>query len=518
MAVAGMLFERQFERLYFAVERIAGQLAYADEDQRRYLCDELDALRAMGSGFFDLWVSFEDQVQDLLEEYGAPGGASHGASGAQDAAPQARVRIGREAQLTAADQSVAPKTRTSAAPTGRSPQNWIDGTSSLLDTADGLQLFRKGLGYFDLFMFEESKRAFAGILERDPDLAVARLYLALCHLSSGEAAEAERQLSVVERSSAEEALLSAAREAKAQLYAASGRFLEAAQELQSVVLARPGDGDAHFNAAVCFFAVADYKRAAGHARRAMELSPGDVQAWRVHGAAQFEAGKTAMAVDAYRQAVILSPNEGDILCEAAQVLRHAGQHDEAAALYEQALTSDARDARAITGLAWIALERREPVKAVGLLKKAVCLDPNSERRLGQLGYGLCLADRLDESERVFSALLRSHAHPLVPLSGLARVAVLRGDRSTAIALLRRVLLLDDHRAKVHGLTELARIFADRRKWRAALRCLSTALAMDARDRDALLCLGSVLQAAGIDTADGLPDTGVIGGVQTEARD
>lgn len=501
MAVAGMLFQRQFERLYFAVERIAGQLQYADEDQRRYLCDELGALREMGSGFFDLWVSFEDQVQELLEEYAAP-------ETTLDTDWEALVRVGLDAHPTAPGKRGSANVRTPGASI-RPTRNWMDGTSSLLDTADGLHLFRKGVGYFDLFMFEESKRAFVRILELAPDLAVARLYLALCHMSSGETAEAERQLSFVELLSGEEALLTAAREAKAQLHADQGRYPEAAQELLGVVQARPEDANAHFNAAVCFFAEGDYERAGGHARRAVELVPADAQAWRVYGAAQFEAAKTAAAATAYRQAVILSPQEGDILCEAAQVLRRTGQFDEATLLYRRALAADAGDARAITGLAWIALERREPGEAVCLLKKAACLDPGSEQRLGQLGYVLCLDGRLDESERLFSSLLRSNAQALVALSGLARVAALRGDRRTAIAFLRRALRLDDDSAKVHALTELARIFADQRKWRWALRCLSAALAIDARDRDALVCLGSVLQASGVDTVDGLLDTGVI---------
>ena len=501
-----MLFQQQFERLYFAVERIAGQLEYADEQQRRYLCEELGALRKMGSQFLDLWISFEDRVSDLTEKY------SVADAGLPPFSPEAALKNENPAGAFATDGSgqtaFVPGSGLAEADV-RPPSAWPDGPASLLDTADGLRLFRKGIGYFDLFMFDESKRAFARILELDPQLAVARLYLALCHLSGGEEKEAERQLSLVEWSTDDELLIIAAREAKAQIHVAGGRFLEAAKELLRVLQARPDYSDAQFNAALCFYALGDHRRAAEHARRAIELSPADAQAWRVYGAAQFEAARSAGAIKAYRQALILSPHAPDILCETAYVLRYSGHFDEADGLYRRALTIRATDTRAMAGLAWIALERKEHTQAVGLLKKAVCLEPHNEERLGQLGYALCLDGRLEEAERLFQSLLKQSSQPLLPLSGLARVAALRGEARQAVAYLRRVMDLGDDRSKVHGLTELARLFAHQGRWRRSLRCLAAALSIDRSDRDALVFLGIVMRASGIESADRLLNSGMI---------
>ncbi|MFD2612056.1 tetratricopeptide repeat protein [Paenibacillus gansuensis] len=50
--------------------------------------------------------------------------------------------------------------------------------------------FRKGQGYFKLLMFHESVRYFSEVIRKQPDFVLARLYLALSYLKTGDLNEA----------------------------------------------------------------------------------------------------------------------------------------------------------------------------------------------------------------------------------------------------------------------------------------------------------------------------------------
>lgn len=453
-----MLFQRQFERLYFAVERIAHQLESADPDQRAYLVEELTALREMGSQFFDLWVGFEDRIQELVEDF-----------------------AGQEAF-------------------GHAAQSMETGPIGVLAPAE---LFRKGIGYFDLSMFAESQAAFARMVEIDPEFTVGRLYLGLSQLANRDWEAAERQLTLVELTAGVPLLAVAACEAKANLYAERGMHAEALRELRRVLAQKPEYVDAHVNAAVCAYAVQDYAGAVKHASRATELAPDDAQAWRLLGASLHASGQFQKAWRAYREAALLAPGHAAIQTESGHAAFAADRQDAAQARFRRALALAGRDGRALSGLAHVAEHQGDYGTAVALLKKAISLNRKDPAVLTQLGWALCVGGRLCEAERVFLSLEEAGQGGRMARSGRARIAALQGDLDGARSLLRTLLTeaaaQDSARDKAHALTELARIEASCGRIRTALRCLRAALRIDGSYRDALVCLGTVL------ARNGLPD-------------
>ena len=530
-----MLFQRQFERLYFAVRRIAGQLECADPEQRRYLCEELAALREMGSQFFDLWVAFEDQVQELFELYGGASGAEcpppaaalagsqppaadpRAAARLDDALPQHDARPVLQGALRAQGPAAA----------GHPPAEWPAADAQpLFDAAESARLFRRGVGYFDLLMFPESHDAFRRIVDMQPDFTVARLYLALCLLARGDGEAAERQLTLVTATADEPLLAVAAREARASLYASGGRPADALRELERVIADRPEYLDAHVNAAVCAYATGQYAAAARHAGRAAELAADDASAWRLYGAALYASGRREQARRAYRQAAALRPRHPDILIEAGRIALATGRLDEAERLFRRGADAAGPDARALSGLARVALERGDAGQAVALMKKWASSRPGDTDALSQLGWMLCAGGRLDEAERLFRHLLASEEDSSAAISGLARVAALRGDADGATALLRRLLRRGGAAVRAHALTEMGRIHAECGRPHQALRYLRAALAIDGSHRDALICLGAVTRAGAmdngqidhrqIDNGQAGPDTGARDGPRPDA--
>ncbi|MGB8954610.1 MAG: hypothetical protein WCC10_04505, partial [Tumebacillaceae bacterium] len=63
------MFEKPFQLLNRAVDRIEQQLEQADRDQRQILGEELIALRNACDKFVEQWLSFEERVSELSEEY-----------------------------------------------------------------------------------------------------------------------------------------------------------------------------------------------------------------------------------------------------------------------------------------------------------------------------------------------------------------------------------------------------------------------------------------------------------------
>ncbi|MGZ4032555.1 MAG: hypothetical protein ACXVDJ_08730 [Tumebacillaceae bacterium] len=63
------MFEKPFELLNRAVDRIEVQLATADVEQKRILGEELMALRGACDKFVEKWLSFEERVTELSEEF-----------------------------------------------------------------------------------------------------------------------------------------------------------------------------------------------------------------------------------------------------------------------------------------------------------------------------------------------------------------------------------------------------------------------------------------------------------------
>jgi tetratricopeptide (TPR) repeat protein len=95
--------------------------------------------------------------------------------------------------------------------------------------------------------------------------------------------------------------------------------------LERALQQSPDDATARLNLAI---ALSDQNRlpeAIGHALALLEEEPGHVGAWVTLGVAQARAGKTREALDAFRAAVDLDPNEGHALKNLGAMLAQQGQ-------------------------------------------------------------------------------------------------------------------------------------------------------------------------------------------------
>lgn len=496
-----MLFSQPFERLFRAVSRIAEQLKQADLDQRQYLTEELEALRALSNDVFELWLRFEDEVDALLEQYHPaevygsdahsphPGPAeNHPTSGE----PPAKAGSNPFSGFHAAD------TKTPAlAPQGAIPaSSFVADLGSAWETPAGVRLLRRGLGYFDLLMFPESIREFEQMVALDPGMVVARLYLALSYIAIDAFEEAETHLALVGATARDVVVQAAVHDATAQMYMKQQRYQNALNELEHVLAIQPQYSDAQINLAICAYSLGDYVKARRAAAGALQLSQDDALAWRLYGASSCAQGDLQEAHRGYRKACDLAPANTPVILEMAAVLTRLRRVQDAESLLRDLLSKGREPQSALKGLAEIALQNGQYDEAVGLLKKCGSLRRGADQSTDRLGWALYGANRLHEAKRAFERHLSANGANVSNLTGLARIAASEGNVSEARELLLRFTHHANPTWRAHGLTELGRLYLELGDTPRAIRYLQSALAVDRRQEDALTYLGIAKRAAG----------------------
>lgn len=492
-----MLFSQPFERLFRAVNRIAEQLRQADPDQRRYLIEELDALRAMSSDVFELWLRFEDEVDALLERYSPADASSSDADLTQP--------VGAGASAPTGDAPISTPHAPHAAVPALSPQNLIPAASFAADlgsawnTPVGFRLLRRGLGYFDLLMFPESIREFEQMVALAPDMVVARLYLALSYIATDAFENAETQLALVRATATDRILRAAVHDALAQLYMKQERIRDAQNELERVLAIQPEYGDVQVNLAICAYSLGDYAKARRAAAGAIQLAQDDALAWRLYAASAWAQGDLVEAHRGYRSVLRLMPANSGAVLEMAAILTQLNRVQDAESLLRELLDNGREPQSALKELAELALRTGDFGKAALLFKKCAALHHDADKFVDRLGWALYGAGRLEEARRAFERHLAVHGASVSNLTGLARIAASEGDTAAARELLARFTHHANPEWRAHGLAELGRLYQEMGASERAIRYLHSALSINRRQEDALLYLEMAQRAAGQET-------------------
>jgi tetratricopeptide (TPR) repeat protein len=178
--------------------------------------------------------------------------------------------------------------------------------------------------------------------------------------------------------------------------------------------------------------------------------PGTSPRLKQSAVACLRRGDFAAAIQAYKQALELDPNDGELKLGLAQALSLSGHHEESKGLYQALLTKGPDDADALEGL----------------------------------GYAFFRSDHPFEARAIFQRLLARH--PLNPefQTDLARVEARLGHYKHARAILSAVLSL--HPRQREARLQLAYVKLHQGRYAAALADFTQLLKVDPTDFEALL--------------------------------
>jgi arylsulfatase A-like enzyme/Tfp pilus assembly protein PilF len=171
---------------------------------------------------------------------------------------------------------------------------------------------------------------------------------------------------------------------------------------------------------------------------------GDIFARSVLASAYLQRGEYDRALEVYRRAVELEPNDEGLFLGIAAVRLALGELDESEQAIEQALVIQPQSAGAWVMRGRISVRRQDEQEALGHFEKAIELDPGATgpAAYGEIGLLHLRARRLEEAREAFRNALDIDALNGVAHAGLANVLIEEGNLDEAMRELSVALRFD----------------------------------------------------------------------------
>lgn len=454
------MFDKPFDQLFRALERIENQLASADHEQKKLLREELMALRSIGDRFVEKWLSFEEKIADLsdffdLENEPSPFRIPF-------------VPTGKSAQKL---QEV-PYSGTYEAPYAAKQDEAI------------FRSFRKGLGYFELLMFPDAIRELERAVALDGDFAIARLYLALGYYGKGEYEKAAQQLNLVAVGQRDPQILSMIHNTFGQIYAQRNDYGRAAQEFIQAAAYSPDFTDAYYNLGICQYRLQQPEEALVSFRKVLESDGRDWEAEQIVSMVWKQLGRIDEAHRHIEQAYHLNSSHFGVLIQFADLSQQIGQLDLARSLYNRARRFYPSRSEPFGGMGWIELRKGNVKEAALFFKKQLSLEPQNPHAHFNYGWLLLMQGEVAAAERIFQTLTEKHPDSDLSQIGLARVYQLQDKPHKAQQILNQMLLSPERSIRKVGHLQLGKWALEQGDYPHAIEQLQQALQLDRFSREA----------------------------------
>lgn len=329
--------------------RALTEAAQQDEDMRSVLLTRIGELGQHISNYLDEWLALEDEANELFE-------IISGFYEQQEMAQPAEEE------------------------TEDSFSNWFESeVDASLDES-----LRKGMAYFDLWLFSQASEILSAVTIIEPNNHVAKLFLAASETARGQFENALPLLSELLDASSDELLICAAFEIAAQGHFARNQLGDAVTCLQEVVARMPDYPDTWYNLGVCFSRQLDFTSAAGALCQALELNPDDVEARSLLADVYHRVGELDAAADVLMDGLERMPLQLGLVLKMAKTRSKQERFAESIRWYRRAIQLNPMETCVWTGYAGILLRLGKRNQAIAALKKHLSLSPNDADGTAQL--------------------------------------------------------------------------------------------------------------------------------------
>lgn len=506
------MFEKPFDLLNKAVDRIETQLTEADTDQRHILGEELIALRNACDKFVEQWLSFEERVTELGERYQLDLDGSLPTPELQDlqnklAALQSLNIFPQEPQAKKAAKPAETVSQEPAkgASTGKSKGKnppgvftWQVGDGMTMRPSDEhmVRSFRRAIGYFDLLMYPEAINEFKRVVEIDGEFLIARLYLAFGYLAQGNLEEADHQLNMIQADEEDEFLQATVHATYGHIYAEQEKYEQALVDFEAAAQLVPTFKDVNYNIACCHFNLGNLREALTHFQRALVLDHEDWESHRLCGLIWEQLGHRERAYRHLARSYDVNGAHEQVLIDFARLSELMGEKDQARALYKKALRYYPGSGPAYGGLGWLAMRDGDVDGAYALFKKQVSCDPKDRQGTFNIGWAAYQSKQYQTAEACFNKLLTKNKRDAHALAGLARTWSQMGKREAAKEQLLQLVAMEGNAEKKLGLYHLGRLALEEETYTQALRYFNAALVYDRDCLESLFYKGIAHYALG----------------------
>ncbi len=179
-------------------------------------------------------------------------------------------------------------------------------------------------------------------------------------------------------------------------------------------------------------------------QKVASLSPQDAGAQFNLGVAFKSAGQLEQAAKCYRQALVLNPRYLEALNNLGGVLRDLGQLDEAVQCYRQVLAIQPRSVSTLNNLGIVLKDIGQPDEAVQCYRQAIQLKPDYADAHYNLGNVFKEQKQFDQAVACYRQAVKFRPEFEEALTNLSSALRTLGDTETALLYANRVFEKDPH--------------------------------------------------------------------------
>jgi tetratricopeptide (TPR) repeat protein len=238
-------------------------------------------------------------------------------------------------------------------------------------------------------LIQDSIQHYDKAIALDSSFALAELNRATSSPTAREFFEhLNKAVSLADKASAGERLLILATEA-----GANGNVAKQKEYLEQLVGQFPNDERARFALGGYYFGQQDYPNAIAHYKKATELNPNYSTAFNILGYAYRQYEDYANSERAFKQYIVLIPNDPNPYDSYAELLLKIGRFDESIAQYRKAVSIDQNFVNSHFGIASALMYQDKSVAAIAELDKIMAkARSDAERRTAMFGKTVVYVD------------------------------------------------------------------------------------------------------------------------------
>jgi tetratricopeptide (TPR) repeat protein len=313
------MFLRYFELIFNSLEEIEKRFQEKPEEtQKEKLVHDVLKLRNTMDQCLKYWLSFEKRINALQQEYGFI---------LPDVLPDGfleEIKKNDEIESKNVDSDEQNK------------QN--NYTFVKLESEEGINSFRKGLGFWDLAMLEEAIKEFEKVVQLEPNFIFGHFCLGLAYSQKGLYNKAFRKLRLVKALSRDSSLNAFVHNAIGNIYAEEKEYYQALGEFMKAVEEDPYFSIAYYNMGAVYFNLRRYEEAISAFEKVKETSM-DWEVCYYLGKAYAITGELTKSLQNYKDALSLNSTEPKILFDMGVLYDLLGDKKNATYCYSRIINS-----------------------------------------------------------------------------------------------------------------------------------------------------------------------------------
>lgn len=338
-----------------------------------------------------------------------------------------------------------------------------------LDESDFLA-FQKGIGFFDLWMYDEAIIHLEKIITKYPDFNLARLYTAMTYFKKKEYSEARHEVLTMLKLSDDPALISLGHNILGMVYSFEQNYDQAIIHFHKAIDIKDNWNEPRFNLAIIFYKLKRYNEAINLLEGLYNNNPKDWEAILFLGKAYHQLQQFKKANEYFKKSYSIT-RQPFIIKQIADYFEKRRNFQQAAYWYKKWLNIELKNPEAMIGLAKTLYLSGDKKTGVLLLKKTLSITPENTEVL--IMYAWMLTEERDNKaliimDKIATVNDNTEKFSSYLIANLARLYYINYDLKKADLFCTKLLNSNHHMIRAIGHVVQGLIHLDKKEPQLAI--------------------------------------------------